>query len=80
MGENTVDRKEAYTHLEDVKSLLKEKESFKDTNEYKEAQKIINEVKKVVNSETREKYMDKYPQRAIIKLKKAKKILEELDY
>ena len=78
MIENTVDRKEAYTHLEDVKSLLEEKESFKDSNEYKEAQKIVNEVIEIINSETGEKYIDKYPQRAMIKLKKAKTILEEL--
>lgn len=78
MDKNIIDREEAHKHLKDVKSLLEEKKSFKDTEEYKEAQKIVNEVTKIEDIESKEEYIDVYPQRAIIKLEKAKKILREL--
>lgn len=72
------ERKEAEALLKKVESLLKEKEAFKDTTEYQEAQKVVEEVKRVVNPKTGERFIDKDPKSAVLRLKEAKKNLEKL--
>jgi len=79
MSQIPIEWKEAKALLEKVESLLKEKEAFKDTAEYQEAQKIVEEVKRVEDTRTGKRYIDRDPKGAIQRLKKAKKMLESLE-
>lgn len=69
---------EAEALLKKAELLLKEKETFKETTEYTGAQRIVEEVKRVENTKTRERYIDKNPKDATEKLEKAIKTLKSL--
>lgn len=79
MTEIPPELEEVQALLKKVEKLLKEKAPFKDTAEYQEAQKIVEEITKVVNPKTGEKFLDKDPKSAILRLKEARKKLEKLE-
>jgi hypothetical protein len=78
MTEIPPELQEAEALLKEVESLLEEKKDFKDSPEYKEAQKIVEEVKAIVDPETRQRFIDRDPGSAILRLRKARKDLKRL--